>query len=55
MAKRKEIGIRIFVNNRPLEDLTKEEFEAFQKSVVERMENTLNDYFSTHPEEYAKL
>ena len=50
-----KIGIRIFVGERPIEDLTKEEFAEFQKRTVECMGNTLNDYFTLHPEEYGKI
>ena len=51
----KEIGIRIFVGDRPIEALTAEEVQAFSERTTERMGNALNDYFTLHPEEYGKI
>lgn len=56
MAKKPDIlPYRIFVGNRPIEDLNQEELEAFKNRVVNRMGNAMNDYFSCHPEEYKKV
>jgi len=51
----KEIGIRIFIGEKPLHELTQEEYEDFQRRTAERIGNTLNDYFSAHIEEYQKI
>ena len=53
--KSKPIGYRIFVGDRPLEDLTPEERDAFSDSVVERMGKAFNDYFSVNPDVYQKF
>ena len=51
----KEIGIRIFVGDRPIEELSAVEVKAFRDKTAERMGNALNDYFTLHPEEYGKI
>lgn len=55
MAKNKPLKFRIFVGDRPIEELTEEEREIFSNKVVERMGNALNDYFSAHPEDYIAV
>lgn len=50
-----DIKIRIFVGDRPIEELSPEDREAFQERTVQRMGDALNDYFSQHPEEYKKV
>lgn len=54
MAAR-EIQIRIFVGDRPFNELTEGERESFRRRCVQRMGETLNGYFGAHPEEYAKI
>ena len=58
MAKKKEPEIlpyKIFVGDRPWEDFSPEEKEEYGRKVAERMGRVFNDWFSQHPEEYAKL
>lgn len=56
MAKKQEIlDFEIFVGDRPLNDLTPQEREDFSNRVVERMGNTLNNYYSHHPQEWIAL
>jgi len=54
MAKT-ELRARVFVGERPLEELTDEEREAFADKVAQRIGETFNTWFGTHPEEYAKV
>ena len=55
MAKQPEYTIgRVFVGDRPLEDLTPEEQAAFRRRTVERMGGVLNAYFSLHPDAYVR-
>ncbi|MBQ6163951.1 MAG: hypothetical protein IJK23_05705 [Clostridia bacterium] len=60
MAKKNnELTVRGFVPDgngglRSYEELSEEEKDAFGKKIVERMGRVLNDYFSIHPEAYAK-
>lgn len=56
MARKSEpLKYRIFVGDRPLEELTPDEREVFRDRVVQRMGEVFNDYFSLHPEVYAKF
>lgn len=54
MAKSNILEYRIFVGERPIEELSNQEREEFSERVVERMGRALNDYFSCHPEEYIR-
>lgn len=54
MAKQEILKFRIFVGDRPLEDLSPQERAEFSRRTAERMGNALNDYFSCHPQEYIK-
>lgn len=38
-----------------VEDLSPEERKQFSQWMVDRMGHAFQDYFSTHPEEYAKF
>lgn len=51
----KQISYRIFVCNRPLEELSPAERKEFAKRCVKRMGTVLNDHFGQHPEEYEKV
>ena len=51
----KQISYRIFVGNRPLEDLSPAERKEFAKRCAERMGTVLNEHFGQHPEEYEKV
>lgn len=60
MAKGQEIICEGFVPDgkggyRRLEELSPEEKAAFSKSVTERMGRVFEEYFSRHPEVYARL
>lgn len=57
MAKKKPdiLPYEIFVGDRPWEDFTQEEKAEYGKKVVERMGRVFNEYFSQHPEVYAKF
>lgn len=56
MANRNDIlNFEIYVGDRPLEELKPEEREEFTQSVVDRLGNVFNTWFSTHPEEYKKI
>lgn len=55
MAKQQYTLGRVFVGDRPLEDLTPEEHAAFQRRTVERMGNVLNNYFSLHTDVYVRI
>lgn len=39
----------------PVEDLTQEQIERFQERSAKRLSRTMSEYYSQHPEEYAKL
>lgn len=58
MAKEKKPEIlpyKIFIGDRPWEDFSQEEKEAYARKAADRMGRVFNDYFSQHPEEYAKI
>ena len=55
MAKREYTLGRVFVGDKPIEELTPEEHAAFQRRVVERMGEVLNNYFSHNPEVYVRV
>ncbi len=60
MAARKPlrvVGFMQFEDGRTvkIEDLTAEELERCQKKMLKRLENTLNEYYSSHPEEFKLL
>lgn len=60
MARGREIKCRGFVPDengeyRPVESLSPEEREKFVQSLVNRMGAVFEDYFSQHPEVYAKF
>jgi hypothetical protein len=40
---------------RPLEDMTPEERRDFGTRLAQRMGKALNDYYSVHPAEYARI
>ena len=39
----------------PMEDLTPEQREAWKESCCKRLSQRLSDYFTQHPEEYARV
>lgn len=51
----KELTYRIFINGRPFEEIPEEERKEIRHRLTEKMGKALNDWFSTHPEEYAKI
>ena len=51
----RELTFRIFIGDRPYEELTAEERTAFSRQAVKRMGDALQDYYSRHPEEYKNL
>lgn len=51
----KELTYRIFVGERPWEELTEEEREAFREKCADRMGRALNDYYTQHPEAYQRI
>lgn len=60
MARGTQIKCRGFVPDgnggyRPLESLSPQEREEFSKKIVNRMGRVFEDYFSRHPEVYAKF
>lgn len=55
MAKREEIKCRIFVGDRPIEELTDKEREEFSARCARRMGDSLNSWFGLHPDEYEKV
>lgn len=56
MARQQQYTLgRVFVGDRPIEDLTPEEQAAFQRRTVERMGAVFNDYFSRHPDVYVRV
>lgn len=57
---RQTITYRIFVPDeeggyRNWEELSQPEKDAFGDKVAERMGQSFNDWFSLHPEDYAKI
>lgn len=60
MARGKEIKVVGFVPDgnggyRSVESMSPEERKEFGQLLTQRMGAALNDYFSAHPEEYAKI
>lgn len=57
MAKKKPgiLPYTIFVGDRPWDDFSPEEKEAYAKKMVCRMGEAMERYFSQHPEVYAKF
>lgn len=57
MAKRNSgiLPYNIFVGERPWEDFSPEEKTAYANEMIQRMGRAMNDYFSLHPESYAKF
>ena len=56
MSKQQQYAIgKVFVGDRPIETLTPQEREAFRRRTVKRMGDSLNEHFSRHPEEYARI
>lgn len=53
--KGNEIKIRIFIGDRPLEELTPEEKSKYGKKAAQRMGEVFNRYFNEHPEVLEKL
>ena len=51
------VGFMILEDGRkvPMEDLTPEQREAWKRSCCERLSQRLSDYFTQHPEEYARF
>lgn len=54
MAREIRLG-NVYIGDRPIEDLTAEEREAFDARCAERMGRAINDYYSCHPEELEQL
>lgn len=55
MARKQDIlPYRIFVGDRPLEDLTDKEREEFGDRVAQRMGDAFNRCFNSRPEEYIR-
>ena len=55
MARQQYTLGRVFVGDRPIEDLTPEERTAFQRRTVQRMGDVFNNYFSLHPDVYVRV
>lgn len=60
MAARKPltvVGFMQFEDGRTvnIEDLTAEEMECCRNKMFKRLENTLSEYYSSHPEEFKLL
>ena len=60
MARKNEItvvGFMILEDGRkvPMEDLTPEQRETWKSRCCERLSQRLSDYFTQHPEEYARF
>ena len=51
------VGFLILEDGRkvPMEDLTPEQREAWKARCCERLSQRLSDYFTNHPEEYARF
>lgn len=50
-----KITYRIFVGDRPIEDLSENDLRAFKQRTAERMVNALNDFFTQRPEEFKRV
>lgn len=57
MGRRKDeiLPYKIFVGNRPWDDFSPEEKDAYANKMVRRMGEAMERYFGQHPEEYAKF
>ncbi|MBQ6756485.1 MAG: hypothetical protein IJP43_06040 [Oscillospiraceae bacterium] len=55
MAKKSELKCRGFIGDRPIEELTEEELEAWRERVAQRFSAVFSDYYSNHIEEYQKI
>lgn len=51
----KQITYRIFVGNRPIEELSRAERKQFVEQCADQMGQKLNDYFGQHPEVYERM
>ena len=49
------IPYTIYVGNRRWDDFSPEEKDAYARKMIDRMGRAMNDYFSQHPEVYAKF
>lgn len=59
-GKRKEITVKCFVlmpdgRTVPVEELTEEERAAWHRRQLERLSETMSDYYTQHPDQYARL
>ena len=59
-GRRQEITVKCFVlmtDGRPVpvEDLTEEERAAWHERQLQRLSENLSDYYTQHPDRYAKL
>lgn len=50
-----KINYRIFVGNRPIEELSGTERKQFAERCADQIGQALNDYFGQHPEEYERM
>lgn len=55
MAKTKTPTVSLFVGGRPIEELPADERKEWERRAVERMGQSLNNYFSHHVEEYQRI
>lgn len=39
----------------PFEELTKEEIQRFRENAARRLSQNMSDYYTQHPEEFARL
>lgn len=39
----------------PFEELTKEEIQRFRENAARRLSHNMSDYYTQHPEEFARL
>lgn len=59
-GKRKEITVKCYVlmpdgRTVPVEDLTEVERAAWHERQLQRLSENLSDYYTQHPENYAKV
>lgn len=59
-GKRKEITVQCFVimpdgRTVPVEDLTDEERAEWHRRQLQRLSETMSDYYTAHPEQYVRL
>lgn len=60
LAKRKEltcVSFVVFPDGRtvPVRELTEEERAQWHRSMSERLSEAMSDYYTQHPEEFARL